>query len=346
MYSPPLIAAELKWAGFDMLAHANNHAFDYGSFGVLETIQHVETEGLVIAGSGKDLHQARAPRYFHCRGATVALIAMASDFVRYGSASCSRHDVAGRPGINPLAIRRRQIRMMPLRASGRRANLISRLFPRAISNFPKLEVVLHWEQVRRANRPGGQPRGHFGGRRQRRHCRSVDPCPPTRALRRLPGKLSTEAHTRCWFTALIRFAVSSFTEVDRFFTRSETSCSSWNTSRDFRLRRINAWALPPMLLSTCSEKLRAKHMSGLLGEREVFELVVAIITFTNDRLSRLRLMPIELNFDSKDGSRGRPRLASLEMGKRIIGAVARRSSRFKTPIRYDQVDNIGEVVLS
>jgi poly-gamma-glutamate capsule biosynthesis protein CapA/YwtB (metallophosphatase superfamily) len=53
MASPPLIAAELKWAGFNMLAHANNHAFDYGASGVLETIQHVEGEGLIIAGSGR-----------------------------------------------------------------------------------------------------------------------------------------------------------------------------------------------------------------------------------------------------------------------------------------------------
>jgi poly-gamma-glutamate capsule biosynthesis protein CapA/YwtB (metallophosphatase superfamily) len=62
MASPPSIAAELKWAGFDMLAHANNHAFDYGASGVLETIDHVERAGLVLAGSGPDLQRARARR--------------------------------------------------------------------------------------------------------------------------------------------------------------------------------------------------------------------------------------------------------------------------------------------
>ena len=51
MASPPRIAAELKWAGFDMLAHANNHAFDYGAVGILETAEHAEREGLIIAGS-------------------------------------------------------------------------------------------------------------------------------------------------------------------------------------------------------------------------------------------------------------------------------------------------------
>src|SRR3990170_7964686 len=83
MASPPQVASELKWAGFDMVAHANNHSFDYGSTGVLETIEHVEKAGLVLAGSGKDLQSARAPRYFRCNGRLVSLVAMASDFVPY-----------------------------------------------------------------------------------------------------------------------------------------------------------------------------------------------------------------------------------------------------------------------
>ena len=103
MASPPLIAAELKWAGFDMLAHANNHAFDYGASGVLETIQHVEGEGLIIAGSGRDLNKRARRDILTLTGSTVALFATASDFVSYGRASYSRADVPGRPGINPLA---------------------------------------------------------------------------------------------------------------------------------------------------------------------------------------------------------------------------------------------------
>ena len=119
MASPPQIADELKWAGFDMLAHANNHAFDYGAMGVLETLQHAESAGLIIAGSGRDLQSARAPRYFQCNGSTVALVSMASDFVRYGKASPSRPDLHGRPGVNPLTIRPNRRIVMPLKAVDR-----------------------------------------------------------------------------------------------------------------------------------------------------------------------------------------------------------------------------------
>ena len=51
----PAIAAELAWAGIDMVANANNHTFDYGSEGVLENLDNVARAGLVLGGSGKDL---------------------------------------------------------------------------------------------------------------------------------------------------------------------------------------------------------------------------------------------------------------------------------------------------
>ena len=50
MHSPPPIAAELRWAGFDLVTNANNHAFDYGEIGLLETIAHVRGAGLEHGG--------------------------------------------------------------------------------------------------------------------------------------------------------------------------------------------------------------------------------------------------------------------------------------------------------
>ena len=85
-----------------MVAHANNHTFDYGSIGVLENLENVRAAGLVLAGSGKDLQHARAPRYFKTTQKTVALVSAASTFPSFGKASRSRPDMHGRPGLNPL----------------------------------------------------------------------------------------------------------------------------------------------------------------------------------------------------------------------------------------------------
>ena len=104
MAATPNISEELVWAGFDMVAHANNHTFDYGSTGVLETLENVEKAGLVLAGSGKDLQHASAPGYFYSPKGTVAVISSASTFVKYGRASRSRPDFHGRPGLNAIGV--------------------------------------------------------------------------------------------------------------------------------------------------------------------------------------------------------------------------------------------------
>ena len=104
MASPPRIAGELKWAGVDMASAANNQAFDYGSIGILETVDHLEAAGLVLAGIGRNLQSARAPAFLKSGGATVGMVSMASTFIPYGRASRSRGDMRGRPGLNPLGL--------------------------------------------------------------------------------------------------------------------------------------------------------------------------------------------------------------------------------------------------
>ena len=140
------IAAELKWAGFDMLAHANNHAFDYGASGILETAEHAEREGLIIAGSGQDLQRARAPQYVECDGTRVALVAMAADFVSYGKASYSRPDLHGRPGINPLrVVSERSMTLRPLKAAKRAWEYCRRILRApAWRESPDLEIAVSW----------------------------------------------------------------------------------------------------------------------------------------------------------------------------------------------------------
>src|SRR5207247_6192359 len=62
MRADPVIAKELVWAGFDMVARANNHTGDYGVEGARLTTRHVASAGLVQAGFGESLRQAREAR--------------------------------------------------------------------------------------------------------------------------------------------------------------------------------------------------------------------------------------------------------------------------------------------
>jgi poly-gamma-glutamate capsule biosynthesis protein CapA/YwtB (metallophosphatase superfamily) len=95
-------AEDLKWMGFDMVSRANNHTTDYGIAGMNETNAILDDIGLVHAGSGQTLGQARAPAYFQTAVGRVAMISVASSFTPSSRAMDARPDIKGRPGLNGL----------------------------------------------------------------------------------------------------------------------------------------------------------------------------------------------------------------------------------------------------
>jgi poly-gamma-glutamate capsule biosynthesis protein CapA/YwtB (metallophosphatase superfamily) len=102
MSSPSWIPDELKWAGFNLISTANNHAYDFGEQGLLSTLRALDAAGLAHAGSGANLALARAPAYTDTGKGRIALVAVASTFTPGSLAGEQRPDLIGRPGINPL----------------------------------------------------------------------------------------------------------------------------------------------------------------------------------------------------------------------------------------------------
>ena len=98
----PSIVDELVWAGFDMVARANNHATDYGVDGMRLTSEYVARAGLIQAGVGESLREAREAKYLETGKGRVALISVASTFSDQGRAGESWGDTRARPGLNPL----------------------------------------------------------------------------------------------------------------------------------------------------------------------------------------------------------------------------------------------------
>jgi len=81
----------------------------------------------------------------------------------------------------------------------------------------------------------------------------------------------------------------------------------------------------------------------LLNESRSFEGVAAVLGIAGGRISRIRLIPIDLQLDETKDRRGRPRIAPPELGKRIIDRIATLSRRHGTDIRYDAAANRGEI---
>jgi poly-gamma-glutamate capsule biosynthesis protein CapA/YwtB (metallophosphatase superfamily) len=91
----PEVLDSLKALHVTMLAHANNHAFDLNTGGILAAIAAMDARGFVHAGTGRNLTEAAAAAYQRTPSGTVALVAMASGQIRDGGAATD-----ARPGVN------------------------------------------------------------------------------------------------------------------------------------------------------------------------------------------------------------------------------------------------------
>ena len=96
------VVEDLKWAGFQFIGRANNHALDYSYTGLQLTSETLDEAGLTHAGVGDNLAEARAPRYRETARGRIALLSACSTFAPWGRAGHRRPDFEGRPGLSPL----------------------------------------------------------------------------------------------------------------------------------------------------------------------------------------------------------------------------------------------------
>jgi len=68
-FVPPWALSYLKEAGFTYLTLTNNHVWDYGIDGFIETLVHIQESGLATSGAGMNLEEAEKP-WFIEKGTT------------------------------------------------------------------------------------------------------------------------------------------------------------------------------------------------------------------------------------------------------------------------------------
>jgi poly-gamma-glutamate synthesis protein (capsule biosynthesis protein) len=85
----PVVLDCLRDFGVNLLATSNNHAFDVGTGGILDTMAALRARGLAFAGTGDSLAEASAPAVLQTRGGPVALVAAAAGMIREGGAATS-----------------------------------------------------------------------------------------------------------------------------------------------------------------------------------------------------------------------------------------------------------------
>ncbi|HEY8611361.1 MAG TPA: CapA family protein [Roseomonas sp.] len=100
--APPWVIDELVEAGFGLFATATNHCLDYSISGILAAKEELDRRGVLYAGIGRHLGEARMPTYFDHPHGTVAMLSCASTFAKGQEASAQTAEMQGRPGLNPL----------------------------------------------------------------------------------------------------------------------------------------------------------------------------------------------------------------------------------------------------
>lgn len=95
--TPPNALDALKWCGFKMITLANNHIFDYGEAGVINTLDYAKKTGIQTIGAGINLADASRIKYISIKDKKVALINCCEN-----EFSIATETTAGANPINPI----------------------------------------------------------------------------------------------------------------------------------------------------------------------------------------------------------------------------------------------------
>jgi len=99
------LSRDFKAMGINLVSMANNHAGDWGPEGLVATLATVQASGLVQAGAGASLNEARRAGVLYTPRGTVGLIANASTFNPATVAADGDGAIKPRPGISVLRVR-------------------------------------------------------------------------------------------------------------------------------------------------------------------------------------------------------------------------------------------------
>ena len=96
--APPENFRAMAWAGFNVCSLANNHGYDRGAEGLLDTIEVARSHDVLVSGAGRNIEEARRPAIIERNGTKVA-------FLSYNCVGpvefAAQHD---RPGDAPMRV--------------------------------------------------------------------------------------------------------------------------------------------------------------------------------------------------------------------------------------------------
>ena len=361
MRAEPALVKDLVWAGFDMVSRANNHTGDYGVLGMNLTTKYVAEAGLVQAGVGQSLAEAREAKFLETPKGRVALISVASTFPDHSRAGRTRGDMPARPGLNPL-----------------RFDTITTVTPERLATLRQIAAEVN-------NRPvdgtASESINFFGRRFTAGSTPGVRTEPNQEDLTEIAAVVKSASGLADYTIVTIhaheggrdRLLPADFLVT---FARAmvDAGADMFVGHGPHVLRGVEIYKGKPILYSLGdfifqnetllrlpSENYEpydlgaTSHVndfndarynfdkSGFPADRMIWEAVVAVPKFRGEQLIELTFHPITLGFGQSRSVRGRPMFADGELGQKILGDLVKLSDAMGTKITIR--NGIGYVAL-
>ena len=345
MRTDPPIVKELTWAGFDLVSRANNHAGDFGPAGSALTSRYVREAGLVEAGVGNSLAEAREARFLETAKGRIALVSAASTFPPHSRAGNSRGDMLPRPGLSPLRFTTTFV------ITAERMADLRRVASELSGTLPTAGETLNFGG--RRYQVGSQP-----GARTEPNQEDVDAIVRVvRSASALADVVIVSLH--CHESGANRSVPADFIPI---FARAviDAGADVFVGHGPHVLRGVEIYKGKPLLYSLSNfifqnetllrmpadsyeqysldddvaqpaDYLDARYdhdRRSFPADPEYWDSAVAVTKWAGGRFVELQLHPITLGFKLPRAERGRPRLASGADAERILTALAARSKPF------------------
>ncbi len=359
MRAEPALVHELVWAGFDLVSRANNHAGDYGVLGMQLTSKYVREAGLVEAGVGNSLTEAREARFLETPDGRVALVSVASTFPDHSRAGRSRGDIPPRPGLNPLRFRTTYLlpreRLESLRAIFRELGLnvpakgdeFTALGDRfAVGNQPAVRTEPLEEDVKEiaavvsnASRLADYTIVSIHAHEGRGNAFEPAEFLVTFAHRMIEAGADVfVGHGPHVLRGIeIYNGKPIFYSLGDFIFQNETVLRL--PSENYEPYGLG----PDAHVADFNDRRYDYDRRGFPAQREIWESVVAVPVWRGKQLVDVTLHPISLGFGKPRSQRGRPMLADPDLARKILDDVARLSKPFGTVVEREGV--VGRIVL-
>jgi poly-gamma-glutamate synthesis protein (capsule biosynthesis protein) len=352
----PRILHELKWAGINMVSCANNKCQDYSEGGLVATIKYLDEAGIVHAGTGSNLAEARMPGYLHTPQGRVALIGVDTTCTARRALE-QRRDCIGRPGVSSL-----------------RRDTTYVVEQQTFDELRRVSHLLGFEESKQANRvvfPDYQitedPDKEFyyqGAKYAVGDFPEVRTRPNEEDMLDILGWVHEARRQADW--VIVSIHAHEFKPPESLITFAHacidagvdivTGNNHWDSSIeiyrgkpifyalgnfafDFEtLDRLPAYMYSRLGLGPDAtpadfwDALTSRDTKGIAAEQDWWQTTCAVTKLKASAVEEIRLYPLDLGYQKPRSQKGRPMLAESDLAEKILERLSSLSAQFGTKI--------------